>query len=655
MGKFHSFVNLALSLSLSGRVFGAIGPVTDLTISNADVTPDGITRAAVLANSVFPGPLITGNKGDEFQINVIDNLTNETMLKSTTIHWHGIFQAGTNWADGAAFVNQCPIATGNSFLYDFTVPDQAGTFWYHSHLSTQYCDGLRGPLVVYDPDDPNASLYDVDDDTTVITLADWYHTAAKLGPAFPVGPDSVLINGLGRFSGDGGGATNLTVITVTQGKRYRFRLVSISCDPNFTFSIDGHNMTIIEVDGVNHESLDVDSIQIFAGQRYSFILNANQTIDNYWIRAIPNVGTTDTTGGVNSAILRYDTAEEIEPTTNATTSVIPLAETDLVPLDNPAAPGDPQVGGVDLAMSLDFSFNGSNFFINNETFVPPTVPVLLQILSGAQDAASLLPNGSVYALPANSTIEISFPIITTDGALNAPGAPHPFHLHGHTFSVVRSAGSSTFNYANPVRRDTVSTGNSGDNVTIRFTTDNPGPWFLHCHIDFHLEAGFAIVFAEDTADTASVNPVPTFRARSRTAQRPFSVAAVPGTSRSEYGIGPVTTPLDALLVRQWFAPAGFHLLPSSVPSTLAKGRLCYRRGDTADYGAVVVLWYSDLDVADHNLVDLKLFQRPKVSRTESAVAKTVCPLGCYVKRDRERKRLLPDSTHHAPALRRHST
>nr|Q12717.1 RecName: Full=Laccase-5; AltName: Full=Benzenediol:oxygen oxidoreductase 5; AltName: Full=Diphenol oxidase 5; AltName: Full=Laccase IV; AltName: Full=Urishiol oxidase 5; Flags: Precursor [Trametes versicolor]AAC49829.1 laccase IV [Trametes versicolor] len=510
MGKFHSFVNVvALSLSLSGRVFGAIGPVTDLTISNADVTPDGITRAAVLAGGVFPGPLITGNKGDEFQINVIDNLTNETMLKSTTIHWHGIFQAGTNWADGAAFVNQCPIATGNSFLYDFTVPDQAGTFWYHSHLSTQYCDGLRGPLVVYDPDDANASLYDVDDDTTVITLADWYHTAAKLGPAFPAGPDSVLINGLGRFSGDGGGATNLTVITVTQGKRYRFRLVSISCDPNFTFSIDGHNMTIIEVGGVNHEALDVDSIQIFAGQRYSFILNANQSIDNYWIRAIPNTGTTDTTGGVNSAILRYDTAEEIEPTTNATTSVIPLTETDLVPLDNPAAPGDPQVGGVDLAMSLDFSFNGSNFFINNETFVPPTVPVLLQILSGAQDAASLLPNGSVYTLPSNSTIEISFPIITTDGALNAPGAPHPFHLHGHTFSVVRSAGSSTFNYANPVRRDTVSTGNSGDNVTIRFTTDNPGPWFLHCHIDFHLDAGFAIVFAEDTADTASANPVPT--------------------------------------------------------------------------------------------------------------------------------------------------
>ena len=90
-----------------------------------------------------------------------------------------MFQRGTNWADGGAFVNQCPIVSGNSFLYDFSATDQAGkilangrgcdahirtgTYWYHSHLSTQYCDGLRGPMVVYDQQDPHAALYDVDD------------------------------------------------------------------------------------------------------------------------------------------------------------------------------------------------------------------------------------------------------------------------------------------------------------------------------------------------------------------------------------------------------------------------------------------------------------------------------------------------------------
>ncbi|CCO32975.1 Laccase-2 [Rhizoctonia solani AG-1 IB] len=42
--------------------------------------------------------------------------------------------------------------------------------------------------------------------------------------------------------------------------------------------------------------------------------------------------------------------------------------------------------------------------------------------------------------------------------------------------------------------DVVRVGGTG--VVLRFKTDNPGPWFVHCHIDWHLEAGLALVFAE---------------------------------------------------------------------------------------------------------------------------------------------------------------
>ena len=87
------------------------------------------------------------------------------------------------------------------------------------------------------------------------------------------GADSTLINGLGRSASSEGSVAELAVVNVTQGQRYRFRLVSLSCDPNFTFSIDGHNMTVIEADGVNVNPLVVDSIQIYAGQRYSFIVS----------------------------------------------------------------------------------------------------------------------------------------------------------------------------------------------------------------------------------------------------------------------------------------------------------------------------------------------------------------------------------------------
>ncbi|KAJ3555953.1 hypothetical protein NM688_g2291 [Phlebia brevispora] len=500
----HSFTRCATFVvaSLIARVFAAIGPVTDLHIVNTAVSPDGFSRQAVLAEGVFPGPLIAGKKGDNFQINVIDELTNATMLKTTTIV-NTLLPHGTNWADGPAFVNQCPIASGDSFLYNFHVPDQAGTFWYHSHLSTQYCDGLRGPFVVYDPLDPYLPLYDVDDDSTVITLADWYHVAAKLGGPFPFA-DTTLINGLGRCGEAGAPVSDLAVINVQPGKRYRFRLVSISCDSSFTFSIDGHNLTVIEVDATNHLPLTVDSLTIYVGQRYSFILHADQAVDNYWIRANPGIGiTTGFAGGINSAILRYVGADEVEPTTPLVNSTNPLNEANLHPLANPAAPGKPFPGGVDYALNLNLTFDGPTlkFMINGVTFVPPTVPVLLQILSGAQTAQDLLPAGSVYPLPSNAVIELSLPA----GAL---GGPHPFHLHGHTFSVVKPSGATEYNYANPVKRDVVSLGAPPDNVTIRFETNNPGPWFLHCHIDWHLEAGFAIVFAEDVPDIKSVNPVP---------------------------------------------------------------------------------------------------------------------------------------------------
>ncbi|KAJ7254816.1 yellow laccase [Mycena rebaudengoi] len=498
-----------VALSAVASTYAAIGPSASISIVNKVISPDGFPRSAVLAGGTFPGPVIRGKKGDRFLLNVEDRLTDNTMLKSTSIHWHGFFQKGTSYADGPAFVTQCPITPQHSFLYDFKVPDQAGTisfdliprtFWYHSHLSTQYCDGLRGVFVVDDPNDPAKHLYDVDDESTIITLADWYHYPAKQAPLVPIS-NATLINGLGRF--EGGPLSKLAVISVTHGKRYRFRLISISCDPNFIFSIDGHSMTIIEVDGVNHKQLTVDSIQIFAGQRYSFVLTANKKVDNYWVRAQPTLLGTNQgfVNATNSAILRYVGAPIRDPTTNST-STQPLVETALHPLVKTPVPGarHPNGGDVNLNLVITVDFTVGRFLINNASFVPPSAPVLLQILSGAHSAQDLLPKGSIYELPPNKVIEVSIPG-------GSPGAPHPFHLHGHNFHVIRSAGNATYNFDDPVIRDVVNTGTATtDLTTFRFKTDNAGPWFLHCHIDWHLEIGLAIVFAEDIPGIRTQHP-----------------------------------------------------------------------------------------------------------------------------------------------------
>lgn len=60
-------------------------------------------------------------------------------------------------------------------------------------------------------------------------------------------PDTGLINGRGRYKG--GPAAPWSVINVTKGKRYRFRVVNNNAIGYYTFQIDGHPLTIIEADG----------------------------------------------------------------------------------------------------------------------------------------------------------------------------------------------------------------------------------------------------------------------------------------------------------------------------------------------------------------------------------------------------------------------
>ena len=71
---------------------------------------------------------------------------------------------------------QCVGPSGNLFVAcvaaSSTEPHSTlfqGTFWYHSHFKNQYCDGLRGPLIIYDPEDPHQDLYDIDDGEVVFS------------------------------------------------------------------------------------------------------------------------------------------------------------------------------------------------------------------------------------------------------------------------------------------------------------------------------------------------------------------------------------------------------------------------------------------------------------------------------------------------------
>ena len=63
---------------------------------------------------------------------------------------HGVRQLLSAWADGPAYITQCPIQTGHTYVYKFRIIDQRGTLFYHAHISwlraTVHISWLRSTL-----------------------------------------------------------------------------------------------------------------------------------------------------------------------------------------------------------------------------------------------------------------------------------------------------------------------------------------------------------------------------------------------------------------------------------------------------------------------------------------------------------------------------
>ena len=62
------------------------------------------------------------------------------------------------------------VLTGITRIYvspHYLISKNFANNWYQA---TQYCDGLRGAIVIYDPDDPHSALYDADDGELILLL-----------------------------------------------------------------------------------------------------------------------------------------------------------------------------------------------------------------------------------------------------------------------------------------------------------------------------------------------------------------------------------------------------------------------------------------------------------------------------------------------------
>ena len=209
---------------------------------------------------------------------------------------------------------------------------QYGTSWYHSHLSLQLADGLQGPIVIHGP-----ATADYDEDLGTLFLTDWSHASAfKVWDTLSkYGGQPVLENGLinGTNTYDCTGSTDPACLgtgrrfetTFVSGTKYLIRLVSTQVDGYFKFTIDGHNFTVIANDFVPIIPYETNNVIMASGQRYDIVVEANQEVSSYWLRAIYQTACNNNDNDNKDNILgivHYDGADTTQdPTTTESAAI----------------------------------------------------------------------------------------------------------------------------------------------------------------------------------------------------------------------------------------------------------------------------------------------------------------------------------------------
>ncbi|KAJ7884466.1 Fet3 protein [Mycena leptocephala] len=481
-----------------------------------NINPDGrFPRQVLGVNGSWPPPPLDVPQNDTLIVHAKNFLP-----APATLHHHGMFFNSTTWHDGALGVTECGIPTdGGESTYQIAInaSGQVGTYWVHSHAGGQYVDGLRAPLVIH----ATKEAYKYDDEFTVI-LGDWYHqqhdvlikefiNTSNPGGAEPV-PDSGLIyfahksTYLGPKAGTlpkSGSCVGFNVnatLPFQPGKTYRLRVINTSAFAKFIFWIDGHDMRVIEVDGTDVAEFPIFPLSLSVAQRYSVLVTARPNANaNFAVHADmdPSMFNTipDTLITNSTASITYNPAL---PVTNfGTIDAFPdVPDISLAPLKAVPAPYPNHV--ITLQATFATMSDGTNrAMFNLITYNMPLVPAVLSELT-------LGNNATVAGAYGPTSFVLNHLDVVDLVVQNGDTGPHPFHLHGHKFQIVQRSSNfssndpsviTTANLRNPLTRDTILI-ESGGSATLRFVADNPGTWFFHCHIEWHLEVGLAVQLIE---------------------------------------------------------------------------------------------------------------------------------------------------------------
>ena len=497
-----------------------------------------------------PGPTIHVQRGDR----LIVHLTPANAIRGLSIHWHGFEMKGNQPYDGVTGVTMCPIPTGSTFVYNFTVDEIPGTYWWHthSHSSTaQWHDLVAGMIVVHENEVPaeayvNSMSYD---NERLLFFHDMFednpqgrmlNSIGGMHPVISRGRAGDVVGTLPWWGGLLNAAeseSNGTVVDVEAGKTYVFRILCGTGLYGLNFSIPGLKLRVIATDGAPvPDPFEVDLLFMYPAERFdievtipsemdgSTLMIASKTHEN------PKQGYDHTING----LLRVgaDAPYRVSP-------FIPLPKE---PIAFNCYPGQIDKGSCNTFASInrhsdgvesswDYSVENTDTFVLDFFFNPPPQFghfVRLDEGTWTQHANPHYPLiGDNYPYrPHNHTVFLDLEMGRTAIVLLRTTARmhHPMHFHGLKFEVLEQYTVDQEEHCNiaacelpdkyddsselkrlkkmpytGVLKDTIVMPAGGVSV-IRFPVNNLGAWIAHCHILLHLDDGMTLIVRQGSSE-----------------------------------------------------------------------------------------------------------------------------------------------------------
>eukprot|EP00249_Psilotum_nudum_P006977 c20208_g3_i1 orf=2-1663(-) len=497
----------------------------NFNVQTKNVTKLCKTRTIVTINGQYPGPVIYAEEGDHIVVKVTNLVTS-----NLTIHWHGVRQYFSCWSDGPAYITQCPIQSGQTFTYNFTLFQQKGTLFWHAHVRWLRAT-VHGAIIIY-PQLGNAYPFPFPYEEHTIILGEfWLKNEEDIRSDIlqngggPPPPDCYVINGhagpLYPCS-----AQDIYRIKVIPGKTYLLRLINAALNDEHFFSIANHLLTVVEADGEYTEPYVTTTLVMAPGQTNNVLVLATKTAGKYYMGMqaysssinvpflkLPALGVLEYEGNLPTPPVMpvFPASNDTDFVTSFTTNTRSLAHANMT--GNVATKIDRHlfitIGLNAQKCSPGQSCQGPNggrfgASMNNISFQLPAISILqayFENISGVYAAdfpdnpPSTLnfvdpPNDPpfntqsmvgtrVSVLEYNSNVQI---ILQDTGIVGTEN--HPIHLHGFSFYVVgigfgnyNPTTAASFNLKNPPLRNTIAVP-AGGWAAIRFKADNPGVWFM---------------------------------------------------------------------------------------------------------------------------------------------------------------------------------